>query len=137
MSTVIWSMVVMKEILETITSTPINTYVQQNFYAPLGMQTAGYLPLNRFPRDKIIPTEDDEAFRHTLLLGYVHDPTAALLAGVSGNAGLFASANDIAILYQMLLNKGTYGGVEYFKPQTVDLFTAKQSAVSRRGLIGF
>jgi CubicO group peptidase (beta-lactamase class C family) len=128
------SMVVMKEILETVTSTPINTYVQQNFYGPLGMQTAGYLPLNRFPRDKIIPTEDDEVFRHTLLLGYVHDPTAALLSGVSGNAGLFASANDIAILYQMLLNKGTYGGVEYFKPQTVDMFTAKQSAVSRRGL---
>jgi CubicO group peptidase (beta-lactamase class C family) len=128
------SMVVMKEILETITSTPINTYVQQNFYGPLGMQSAGYLPLNRFPRDRIIPTEDDEVFRHTLLLGYVHDPTAALLSGVSGNAGLFASANDIAILYQMLLNKGTYGGVQYFKPQTVDLFTAKQSAVSRRGL---
>ncbi|MGZ4001466.1 MAG: serine hydrolase domain-containing protein [Mucilaginibacter sp.] len=128
------SMVVMKEILETITATPINTYVHQNFYGPLGMQSAGYLPLNHFPRERIIPTEDDEVFRHTLLLGYVHDPTAALLSGVSGNAGLFASANDIAILYQMLLNKGTYGGVQYFKPQTVDLFTAKQSAVSRRGL---
>jgi CubicO group peptidase (beta-lactamase class C family) len=128
------SMVVMKEILETITSTPINDYVQQNFYGPLGMQTAGYLPLRRFSRDQIIPTEDDEVFRHTLLIGYVHDPTAALLAGVSGNAGLFASANDIGILYQMLLNKGSYGGVQYFKPQTVDLFTAKQSAVSRRGL---
>lgn len=128
------SMVVMKEILETITATPLNVYVQQNFYGPLGMQSAGFLPLNRFPRDRIIPTEDDETFRHTLLIGYVHDPTAALLSGVSGNAGLFASANDIAILYQMLLNKGSYGGVEYFKPQTVDLFTAKQSAVSRRGL---
>lgn len=128
------SMVVMKEVLETITSTPLNVYVQQNFYGPLGMQSAGFLPLNRFPRDRIIPTEDDETFRHTLLIGYVHDPTAALLSGVSGNAGLFASANDIAILYQMLLNKGSYGGVEYFKPQTVDLFTAKQSAVSRRGL---
>jgi len=128
------SMVVMKEILERITATPLNVYVQQNFYGPLGMQTAGFLPLNRFARDRIIPTEDDEVFRHTLLLGYVHDPTAALLSGVSGNAGLFASANDIAILYQMLLNKGSYGGVQYFKPQTVDLFTAKQSAVSRRGL---
>ncbi|MBS1532839.1 MAG: serine hydrolase [Bacteroidetes bacterium] len=128
------SMVVMKEVLERITSMPINYYVQQNFYGPLGMQSAGYLPLNRFPRDQIVPTEDDEVFRHTLLLGYVHDPTAAMLAGVSGNAGLFASANDIAILYQMMLNRGSYGGVQYFKPQTVDLFTAKQSAVSRRGL---
>ncbi|HWD88914.1 MAG TPA: serine hydrolase [Mucilaginibacter sp.] len=128
------SMVVMKEVLERITTMPINDYVQQNFYGPLGMQTAGYLPLNRFPRNQIIPTEDDEVFRHTLLIGYVHDPTAAMLSGVSGNAGLFASANDIGILYQMLLNKGSYGGVQYFKPQTVDLFTAKQSAVSRRGL---
>lgn len=128
------SMVVMQQILETITSTPLNTYVQQNFYAPLGMQTAGFLPLNRFPRTRIIPTEDDQVFRHTLLIGYVHDPTAALLSGVSGNAGLFASANDLAILYQTMLNRGSYGGVQYFKPQTVDLFTAKQSAVSRRGL---
>jgi CubicO group peptidase (beta-lactamase class C family) len=128
------SMVVMKEILETITTTPLNTYVQQNFYTPLGMQTAGFLPLNRFPRTRIIPTEDDEVFRHSLLLGYVHDPTAALMGGVSGNAGLFASANDLAILYQMILNRGSYGGVQYFKPATVDLFTSKQSPVSRRGL---
>lgn len=128
------SMCFMKEILETITATPLNVYVQDNFYNPLGMQTAGFLPLNRFPKDRIIPTEDDRAFRHTLLIGYVHDPTAAMLSGVSGNAGLFASANDLAILYQMILNHGSYGGVQYFKPQTVELFTSKQSAVSRRGL---
>ena len=128
------SMVVMQQVLETITATPLNNYVQQNFYGPLGMQSAGFLPLNRFPRSRLIPTEDDEVFRHSLLQGYVHDPTAALLSGVSGNAGLFASANDLAILYQLLLNKGSYGGVQYFKPQTVDLFTAKQSPVSRRGL---
>lgn len=128
------SMVVMQQILETITATPLNFYVQQNFYNPLGMQNAGFLPLDRFPRTRIIPTEDDQVFRRTLLIGYVHDPTAALLSGVSGNAGLFASANDLAILYQMILDKGSYGGVQYFKPSTVDLFTAKQSAVSRRGL---
>ena len=56
------------------------------------------------------------------------------MGGVSGHAGLFASANDLAILYQMILNKGTYGGSQYFKPETVDLFTAQQSPVSRRGL---
>ncbi|MDB5135310.1 MAG: serine hydrolase [Mucilaginibacter sp.] len=128
------SMVIMKEILETVTSTPLNMYLHQNFYAPLGMQTAGFLPYKRFSRDQIVPTENDEVFRHSLLDGYVHDPTAALLGGVSGNAGLFASANDMAILYQMLLNGGTYGGDEYFKTQTVDQFTAKQSDVSRRGL---
>ncbi|HVW16378.1 MAG TPA: serine hydrolase [Mucilaginibacter sp.] len=128
------SMCFMKEILERITATPLNVYVQQNFYNPLGMQNAGFLPLNRFPPDRIIPTEDEQVFRRRLLIGYVHDPTAAMLAGVSGNAGLFAGANDLAILYQMMLNKGSYGGVRYFKPSTVDLFTSRQSAVSRRGL---
>ncbi|MDB5024970.1 MAG: serine hydrolase [Mucilaginibacter sp.] len=128
------SMCFMKEIDETITFTPLNKYVQENFYDPLGMQTAGFLPYKRFPQSQIVPTENDQVFRHSLLDGYVHDPTAALLGDVSGNAGLFSSANDLAILCQMLLNKGTYGGDQYFKPQTVDQFTAKQSDASRRGL---
>ncbi|RYE32912.1 MAG: beta-N-acetylglucosaminidase, partial [Sphingobacteriaceae bacterium] len=128
------SMYFMKEIVETISATPLNVFVQQNFYAPLGMQTAGFLPLNRFPPNQIVPTENDIGFRHQLLIGYVHDQGAGLLGGVSGHAGLFASANDLAILYQMILNRGTYGGMQYLKPETVDLFTAKQSDVSRRGL---
>jgi CubicO group peptidase (beta-lactamase class C family) len=124
----------MQQIIETITSVPENVYVQQQFYNPLGMQTAGFLPLYRFTPDRIIPTEDDQVYRHALLDGYVHDPTAALMGGVAGHAGLFADANDLAILYQMMLNRGAYGGVQYIKAQTVDLFTAKQSDVSRRGL---
>lgn len=128
------SMVLMKEISETITSTPLNDYVLHEFYQPLGMKTAGYLPLYRFPVSQIIPTENDVVFRHVLLDGYVEDQTAALMGDVSGNAGLFGSANDLVILYQMILNRGTYGGTQYFKPETVDLFTAKQSDVSRRGL---
>ncbi|SHN35415.1 serine hydrolase domain-containing protein [Mucilaginibacter sp. OK098] len=128
------SMCFMQQIEETLTSTPLNVFVQEQFYEPLGMQTAGFLPLYRFTPDQIPPTEDDKKDRHALLDGYVHDPTAALMGGVAGHAGLFASANDLAILYQMMLNRGTYGGVEYIKPGTVDQFTAKQSAVSRRGL---
>jgi CubicO group peptidase (beta-lactamase class C family) len=128
------SMYVMKDIVERISGLPLNQYVADNFYKPLGMQTAGFLPRNRFTREQIIPTEQDTYFRKTLLEGYVHDQGAALVGGVSGHAGLFASANDIAIIYQMLLNKGTYGGTEYFKPATVDMFTQKQSPVSRRGL---
>ncbi|MCY1531227.1 Beta-lactamase [compost metagenome] len=81
-----------------------------------------------------MPTEDDQVFRKTLLEGYVHDQGAALKGGVAGHAGLFANANDLAIYYQLMLNKGTYGGEQYFKPQTVDMFTTKQSNVSRRGL---
>jgi CubicO group peptidase (beta-lactamase class C family) len=124
----------MKEVVENITSIPLNVYIQQQFYGPLGMQTAGFLPLYRFNQNQIVPTENDQDYRHSLLDGYVHDPTAALMGGVAGHAGLFASANDVAILYQMLLNRGTYGGNQYFKPEVVDLFTSKQSAISRRGL---
>ncbi|SEP36240.1 serine hydrolase [Mucilaginibacter sp. OK283] len=128
------SMLFMQEVVETITAIPENVYVQQQFYTPLGMQTAGFLPLHRFGQAQIIPTENDQEYRMSLLDGYVHDPTAALKGGVAGHAGLFASANDVAILYQMLLNKGSYGGVQYFKPEVVELFTSKQSPVSRRGL---
>lgn len=128
------SMYVMKEIAERISGVPLDQYVQENFYRPLGMQTAGFLPRNRFQREQIVPTEQDTYFRKTLLQGYVHDQGAALAGGISGHAGLFASANDVAIIYQMLLNKGSYGGQQYFTPQTVNMFTAKQSDVSRRGL---
>jgi len=128
------SMYVMKDIVEHISEEPLNQYTYENFYKPLGMQTAGFLPRNRFKPEQIIPTEMDTYFRKTLLVGYVHDQGAALAGGVSGHAGLFASANDLAIIYQMLLNRGTYGGVEYFKNSTVDMFTSKQSNVSRRGL---
>jgi CubicO group peptidase (beta-lactamase class C family) len=128
------SMVFMQQIDETLTATPENIYVQKNLYQPLGMQTAGFLPLYRFPVKRIPPTENDPKYRHALLDGYVHDPTAALMGGVAGHAGLFATANDIAVLFEMMRNRGSYGGVQYIKPETVDQFTAKQSNVSRRGL---
>src|SRR5690606_10594562 len=106
----------------------------EQLYKPLGMYRAGFNPWKRFAKAEIAPTQNDTTFRHVLLRGYVHDEGAAMQGGVSGHAGLFASANDLAILYQMMLNRGSYGGVQYFKPETVDLFTSNQSRVSRRGL---
>ncbi len=128
------SMYMMKEVVEHQAGTSLDQYVLNEFYRPLGMRTAGFNPRRRFEREKIVPTEQDNYFRKTLLQGYVHDQGAALVDGVSGHAGLFASANDLAILNQVLLNGGKYGGVEYFKPETVDFFTSRQSDVSRRGL---
>lgn len=128
------SMYVMKEVAEHQTGIPIQEYIQQEFYRPLGMQTAGYLPRLRFPKERIVPTEDDRTFRKTLLQGYVHDQGAAMAGGVAGHAGLFATANDLAIYGQLLLNRGVYGGERYFKGETVDRFTSRQSATSRRGL---
>ncbi|MFM6976751.1 MAG: serine hydrolase domain-containing protein [Sphingobacteriaceae bacterium] len=128
------SMYLMKEVVETLSQKPLEYYVAEQFYRPLGMQTAGYKPLDRFPAEQIIPTEEDRVFRKTTLQGDVHDQGAAMLGGVAGHAGLFATANDLAIFYQLLLNKGNYGGSRYFKPTTVELFTSRQSEVSRRGL---
>ncbi|TDS14650.1 serine hydrolase domain-containing protein [Sphingobacterium paludis] len=128
------SMYVMKEVAEHITAMPMDAYVQQLLYKPIGMKTAGYNPRQRFSKSSIVPTEHDTAFRKVLLQGYVHDQGAAMAGGVAGHAGLFASANDLAIYGQLLLNRGQYGGVRFFKPETVDLFTSKQSLTSRRGL---
>lgn len=128
------NMYVMKEIVEWQSGKPLDQYVQEQFYKPLGMYTAGFLPRNRFEKEQIVPTEEEGNFRKSLLHGYVHDPGASLMGGVSGHAGLFSSANDLGILYQMMLNKGSYGGERYFKPETVALFTSKHSAVSKRAL---
>ena len=128
------SMYLLKDIIERLTTERLDKYVASQFYAPLGMYTAGFNPRNHFDKKRIVPTEQDDKFRKTLVHGYVHDQGASMAGGVSGHAGLFSSANDLAILCQMLLNGGTYGGKRYFKPETIDLFTAKNSNVSRRGL---
>lgn len=128
------SMTYMKEVIENQSGTRLDEYVATQFYSPLGMQSAGFNPLRRFKNTRVVPTERDADFRKGLIHGYVHDPMAAKYGGVSGNAGLFTNANDLAILYQMILNEGSYGGEKYFKPATIQLFTSKQSAISRRGL---
>ncbi|QNL51405.1 serine hydrolase [Olivibacter sp. SDN3] len=128
------SMYVMKEVVEQQSSEPIEKYVQEEFYAPLGMYKTGYRPRLRFAKEQLVPTERDISFRDTLLQGYVHDQGAAMANGVAGHAGIFSSANDLAIYAQMLLNRGTYGGEIYFSNAIVDEYTTKQSAVSRRGL---
>ncbi len=114
----------MADVIKNISGLSIEDFANQNFYAKLGASTLGYHPLNRFPEEQIAPTEEDEFFRKQLLRGYVHDQGAAMMGGVSGHAGLFSNANDLAKLSQMLLNKGYYGGEQYIKPETVELFTS-------------
>ncbi len=128
------SMYVMKEVAEQITHKSMDEYVTETFYKPIGMNTAGYNPRTRFDKSVIVPTEHDTSFRKVLLEGYVHDQGAAMAGGLAGHAGLFSTAKDLAIYGQMLLNRGEYGGKQYFKPETIDLFTSNQSKVSRRGL---
>lgn len=123
-----------KQLAERTLNQPLEDFLQQNFYEPLGANSLGYNPLRRFPAEMIAPTELDTLFRRGLVLGTVHDERAAMLGGVSGHAGLFGTANDLSKLGQMLLQNGRYGGLQYYKPETVALFTRKQFASSRRGL---
>ena len=125
---------ILQHLAEKILNQPIQEFLEQNLYEPLGAYALGYLPLQRFPFTQIAPTENDILFRKELLTGYVHDQGAAMHGGIAGHAGLFGTANDLAKLGQMLLQKGSYGGHQYYKPETVDLFTAKQYMPSRRGL---
>jgi beta-N-acetylhexosaminidase len=126
----------MREVIEEITEIPIEVYVQDQFYKRLGANTLGYNPTERFAKTDIIPTEYDTIFRKQLLCGYVHDQGAAMLGGVSGHAGLFSNANDLAKLMQMLLDKGTYGGQRYIAEETVQLFSSplRNPKENRRGL---
>lgn len=123
-----------KQLAERTINQPMEDFLQQNFYEPLGAYTLGYTPLSRFPAGMIAPTELDTLFRGGLLIGTVHDERAAMLGGVSGHAGLFGTANDLSKLGQMLLQEGSYGGLQYYKPETVRLFTTKHFESSRRGL---
>lgn len=119
---------------EKFLNQPMEEFLHQNLYEPLGATTLGYLPRARFDANCIAPTEEDTLFRKSRLIGHVHDQGAAMHGGIAGHAGLFGTARDLAKLGQMLLQKGRYGGIEYYRPQTVELFTRKQYAKSRRGL---
>jgi len=120
-------------VVEKITGKTINKYVEDQFYKPMGLKNITYLPLQKFDKSDIAPTENDMSWRQQLLQGYVHDPGAAMFGGVAGHAGIFATAGDVAAIFQMLLNKGSYNGKSYFRKETVDLFTAYHSTISRRG----
>lgn len=128
------SMYYIKEVVERQSKKSFENYLYGNFYNPLGMQTACFNPRDKFPAERLVPTEVDTYFRNTTLQGYVHDQGAAMMGGVAGHAGLFSDANDMAILFQMLLNGGQYGGTEFFKKETVDTFTTKSSDDVRRTL---
>jgi beta-N-acetylhexosaminidase len=124
----------MQHLSERILNQPIEDFLTQNLYEPLGATTLGYLPLLRFPISQIAPTENDKLFRRALLIGTVHDQGAAMQGGIAGHAGLFGNANDLAKLGQMLLRGGEYGGIRYYRPEVVNLFTSKQFETSKRGL---
>lgn len=117
--------VLLQQIVERIDGRPIDQLLQEEIYGPLGLQRLSYLPHNNFGPEQCVPTVKDNWMRGGLLRGYVHDEGAALLGGVAGHAGLFATATDLAQLFQMLINKGNYNGHQIFSPETVEKFTSR------------
>lgn len=122
------------KVVEQVSGMSLEAFVQQHFYRPLGMYTTGFRPRDRFSVKSIVPTETERHFRQQTLRGDVHDEGASMFGGISGHAGLFSNAYDLAILYQMLLNGGSFQGRQYLKPETIRLFTGYQVEGSRRGL---
>ena len=127
----------LKKIIEQKTFVPEERYVLKYFYMPLGLSTMGYKPRDRFDLDRIIPTEDDKKFRKQVIHGDVHDQGAAMLGGVGGHAGLFSDANDLAVMMQLFLNKGEYGGKRYIDSATITECTKCQYCVDNRRAVGF
>lgn len=125
---------ILKRLAEKLLNQPMEDFLEQNFYAPLGMGTTCFLPLCRYPINQIAPTEIDTMFRGTVIQGMVHDEGAALSGGIAGHAGLFSNATDLAKVMQMLLQKGYYGGTQYFRPETIANFIKKQYIPNRRAI---
>ena len=125
----------LKEMVECLAGEPLDVYLEREFYRPMGMEHTLYKPLERFPKEQIVPTIRQDYLRNRMKLqGFVHDEIAAFMGGVSGNAGLFSNARDVAKIYQMLIDGGMYGGKRYFSLETCNLFMTKTSHISRRGL---
>jgi CubicO group peptidase (beta-lactamase class C family) len=126
----------LKRMVEQLNNTSFDTYLYDNFYNRLELHYLRFNPRRYFSLDSIIPTENDTIFRMQQLHGDVHDQGAALLGGVSGNAGLFGNSFDVAVFMQMYLNGGSYGDTVFFEKETLELFNQYHFAAdsNRRGL---
>ena len=126
--------ILLQQLVEARTGMALDEFLAKEFYVPMGLKHTGYLPLRFLNKDEIVPSSIDPFLRKTTLQGFVHDESAAFLGGVSGNAGLFSNAGEVAKIHQMLLNGGELDGKRYLSKATCRLFTTTVSKISRRGL---
>jgi len=124
----------LKEIVESISGKTLSVFLNDGFYTPMKLDYLTYLPLQSHKKDEIAPTLENDVLRGKTLQGYVHDGSAAFMGGISGNAGLFADAADVAKVYQMILNGGEIDGIRYISQETCRVFTTTTSVSGRRGL---
>jgi len=127
--------IIFPNIITALAHQNYETYLKTNFYDLLGANSLTYRPYLYQPIDKIVPTENDDTFRKEQLQGFVHDESAAVLGGISGNAGLFGTINDAAKMMQMYLNYGFYGGDRYLSEATMKEWTTRhfEKLNNRRG----
>src|SRR5699024_5843 len=127
-----------KKYLEDHYKMRLDTIADQHFYSSIGADHLSFSPKDHFAIDQIVPSEVDDYWRKQILIGDVNDQGAAMLGGIGGHAGLFGNANDVAKIMQLFLNEGIYGGVRYFKPETMAKFNTCHFCASdnRRG-VGF
>ena len=131
------SFILYPELVRARSGLPLDAYLQREVYRPLGASTLGFRPTRRFPLARIVPTEFDSAFRRQLLHGTVHDEGAALLGGLSGHAGLFGDANDVAKLAQTYAWGGRYGGQQLFDKEILANWTSCQFCPDNRRALAF
>ena len=127
--------IIFPRIIESLGHQDYETYIKDNFYKPLGAFSLTYRPYLYHPIEMMDPTEFDDSFRKEQLQGFVHDEAAAVLGGISGNAGLFGTINDAAKMMQMYLNYGSYGGDRYISEATMEDWTSRhfEKTDNRRG----
>jgi CubicO group peptidase (beta-lactamase class C family) len=128
--------VLLQQAVEAVTGMTLDAWTRQRWFRPLGAHDTGFLPARTLDLQRVVPSSWDRVFRHSLLHGHVHDPVAALLGGVAGNAGLFSTADDLARIMTLYLQHGCYGGQRYIDSTTIALFTRAHLPVeeNRRGL---
>ncbi len=125
---------IIARLVENVTQQPLDVYTNNQIYQPLHLERTTFKPWEKFSPEIIVPTEIDRYFRAQKVHGYVHDMGAAMLGGVSGHAGLFSNAKEIAVILQMILQGGQYGGVHFFSPEVIQEFTSRHPRSTRRGL---
>ena len=124
------------EITKNLSGENFDKYLNDKFYSPMDL-SATFNPLNKYSIEKIVPTEIDNNFRKELIQGTVHDETAAIMGGISANAGLFSNAEDLSVILKMILNNGIHNNKQMIDSETVELFTKNHiynDSLNNRGL---
>ena len=121
-------------LVENVSGQPLDEFLDQHLYQPLGLHQTLFNPLTKFQKEVIAPTEYDYYFRNAQVWGTVHDQNAQVLGGVAGHAGLFSNAHELSKLMLMNLKGGTYGGYKFLHSPTMQHFTKQQKTGNRRGL---